>query len=50
MSMVLAVLDRFEKWSTNTTMKSASSKNYTNTHTYTVFLVYLVNVMGGTLM
>jgi len=50
MTMVLISLDRFEKMSTNTTVKCALSKNYINTHLQTLFLVYLINVMGGALL
>jgi len=37
MIMVLMSLDLLEKRSTNTTMKSALNKNYTNTHLHTLF-------------
>jgi hypothetical protein len=39
--MALMSLDRFEKRSTDMTMKSALSKNYTNTHLHTLFSVFV---------
>jgi hypothetical protein len=48
--MVSMSLDRFEKRSTNMNMKGALSKTYTNTHLHTLFLVYLISVMGGALL
>jgi len=41
MTMVLMSFDRFEKRSTNTTMKSALGKNYINTRLHTLFFSVL---------